>query len=71
MRGLGRRAFILGATGTTACAVMPYKARAAATINAASGHATDIQAAVNKALIGDTVQAPPATEQRWCDATRC
>ena len=29
MRGLGRRAFILGATGATALAVMPYKARAA------------------------------------------
>src|SRR5438876_1168025 len=60
MRGLGRRAFILGATGTTACAVMPRSARAA-TINAASGHATDIQAAVNKALTGDTVQIPAGT----------
>ncbi len=60
MRGVGRRAFILGATGATACAVMPRSARAA-TINAASGHATDIQAAVNKALTGDTVQIPAGT----------
>jgi hypothetical protein len=36
MRGLGRRAFILGATGTTALAVMPYNARAAASFNFAS-----------------------------------
>jgi hypothetical protein len=36
MRGLGRRAFILGATGTTALAVMPYKARAAASFNFAA-----------------------------------
>jgi hypothetical protein len=61
MRGLGRRAFILGATGTTALAVMPFKARAAATINAASGLQPDIQAAVNLALPGDTVQIPAGT----------
>ncbi len=33
MRGLGRRAFILGATGTTALAVMPFKARAASSFD--------------------------------------
>jgi parallel beta helix pectate lyase-like protein len=61
MRGLGCRAFILGATGMTALAVTPYKARAAATINAASGLAADIQVAVNAALPGDTVQIPTGT----------
>jgi hypothetical protein len=60
MRRLGRRAFILGATGVSTLAVMPRSARAA-TINAASGHASDIQAAVNKALPGDTVQIPAGT----------
>src|SRR5262249_7990712 len=33
MRGVGRRAFILGATGTAALAAMPYKVRAAASFN--------------------------------------
>ena len=61
MRGLGRRAFILGAAGTTALAALPNKARAAITIQAASGSSSSIQAAVNKALTGDTVLIPAGT----------
>ena len=59
MRGLGRRAFVLGAPAMTAFAASHQgKARAATTIEAAGGTSSSIHAAVSKAL---TVLIPAGT----------
>ena len=60
MAKIRRRAFILGAASATVLTAMPRKARAA-TVFAASGSATDLQSAVDKAQTGDTVVIPAGT----------